>query len=173
MTNVSFPEEIRTQACLRMQENRDKILKCLSSFDDATIWHRSNTNSLAIGNQLLHLCGNITQYILSGLAGAVDERKRDQEFSATEGWSKADLTTRFNDVIDRAIVAIRMASDEDLLRYRTVQGFHLSGVGMVLHVVEHMSYHTGQIVAWTKQRENRPMGFYDGIDLNTRNEKDS
>lgn len=169
MNTASFAEEIRTQACLRMQENRDKILSCLSYFDDESVWHRANPNSLAIGNQLLHLCGNITQYIISGLAGASDQRQRDLEFSVRSGWSKADLMRRFNDVIDHATAAIQNASDDDLLRYRTVQGFHLSGTGMVLHVVEHMSYHTGQIVAWTKQKENRPMGFYEGVDLNTKN----
>jgi uncharacterized damage-inducible protein DinB len=60
--------------------------------------------------------------------------------------------------------------EADLLQQRRVQGFELSGLGMVLHVVEHLSYHTGQIAYLTKALKNRDLGFYDGIDLNIHND---
>jgi len=172
MNPAPFAGELRDQAILRMRENTDKIIACLSHFDDDSVWHRANENSLSTANQLLHLSGNITQYILSGLGGRPDARVRDLEFSARSGMTKDELRNRFLDVITDAIAVIEQCSDAEWLRYRHVQGFHLSGVGIVIHVVEHYSYHTGQIVARTKEIFNRPMGFYEGIDLNTKNAAD-
>ena len=83
--------------------------------------------------------------------------------------TKAELLKRFMSVVPEAMTDIEECSEPEWMRHREVQGFHLSGIGIALHVVEHYSYHTGQIVAKTKERINRPMGFYDGIDLNTRN----
>ena len=57
----------------------------------------------------------------------------------------------------------------ELLRSRTVQGFQLSGIGIVVHVTEHYSYHTGQIAFWTKQLKNKDLGFWEGKDLNAHN----
>ena len=51
----------------------------------------------------------------------------------------------------------------------SVQGFQLSGIGIVVHVVEHYSYHTGQISFWTKQLKNKDLRFYAGLDLNVQN----
>lgn len=170
MTGTSFAQEFRNEACHRMQESRDKILACLEHFDDQSIWERANDNSLSMANQVLHLCGNITQYILSGLGGRPDQRQRDDEFSTRSGFTKQELAEKFLRVAEAAIAEVAGCPDEKLMLRRTIQGFHLSGMGMILHVVEHWSYHTGQIVAWTKQRINRPMGFYDQVDLNVRNE---
>lgn len=169
MNPQPFISDFRDQCLLRMRENTDKVMACLGHFDDETVWHRANENSLAIGNQLLHLSGNITQYILSSLGGRSDARERDLEFNARSGWTKEELTRRFLGVVENAMQVIEQCSETEWLRHRHVQGFHLSGIGIALHVVEHYSYHTGQIVARTKERINRPMGFYDGIDLNTKN----
>ena len=55
---------------------------------------------------------------------------------------------------------------------RSVQGFNFSGIGILVHVVEHLSYHTGQIAFYTKQLKNEQLGFYGDIDLNVKNEGD-
>ena len=152
-----------------MRENTDKVTACLEHYNDESVWYRSNEHTLAMANQLLHLSGNITQYIISGLGGRPDARERDLEFSVRSGLTKAELLKRFMSVVHEAIAVIEQCSESEWMRYREVHGFHLSGIGIALHVVEHYSYHTGQIVAKTKERINRPMGFYDGIDLNTKN----
>ncbi|MEO1435144.1 MAG: hypothetical protein AAFV80_06370, partial [Bacteroidota bacterium] len=71
--------------------------------------------------------------------------------------------------IQSANAVIQNCSDEALLRQRMVQGFEFDGLGIVLHVVEHLSYHTGQIAYITKLRKAKKLGFYDGFDLNTLN----
>jgi uncharacterized damage-inducible protein DinB len=169
MSHFDLAEEIRKNACLRLQENLDKILQCLIYFDDQSIWERSNENSLSIANQLLHLSGNITQYILSGLGKSLDYRNRDAEFSVRSGFKKSTLVDKFSTVVKNATSLIENCSADDLLQIRAVQGFELSGTGIIIHVVEHMSYHTGQIVSHTKKIIDRPMGFYDSVDLNIKN----
>jgi uncharacterized damage-inducible protein DinB len=52
---------------------------------------------------------------------------------------------------------------------RKVQGFNLTGIGAVLHAVEHFSYHVGQVAFWVKQLTNSDLGFYDQQDLNQLN----
>ena len=169
MSESAWATDLKDQACLRFSENTEKITACLRFFNDETIWDRANQNSLSIANQLLHLSGNITQYAISSLGGKPDVRQRDLEFSATGGLTKEQVVNRFLGVIAEATRAIRECPESDLLRIREVQGFSLTGIGIIMHVVEHYSYHTGQVVAWTKQRENQAMGFYDNVDLNTPN----
>lgn len=170
MNQFDLAEEIRKNACLRLQESLDKIIKCLAHFDDQSIWHRSNENSLSIANQLLHLSGNITQYIISGLGKLPDNRNRDAEFAARSGYTKNILVDNFRKVVEDALRIIQNSSVDDLLNIKSVQGFNLSGTGIIIHVVEHLSYHTGQIVAYTKEKINQPMGFYDSVNLNIKND---
>jgi uncharacterized damage-inducible protein DinB len=68
------------------------------------------------------------------------------------------------------VTVIKNIKEDELLPPRSVQGFNYSAIGIIIHVVEHYSYHTGQIIFWTKLLKNRDMGFYAGVDLNRRNE---
>jgi uncharacterized damage-inducible protein DinB len=98
-----------------------------------------------------------------------DERKRDIEFSTNAG-SKEELLTLLTTTVLKAQDTIQNAT---LLQYETVrevQGFRLSGIGVVLHAVEHFSYHTGQIAFWVKQLTQEDLGFYTGVDLTQNNQ---
>jgi uncharacterized damage-inducible protein DinB len=68
------------------------------------------------------------------------------------------------------VQVIKEASTEELLRVRSVQGYDYSGIGIIIHVTEHYSYHTGQIAFWTKLLQNKDLGFYANINLNAKNE---
>ena len=122
-----------------------------------------------MGNLILHLCGNITQYIISSLGEKADNRDRDIEFTRTGGLNKAELMQKLSDTVNQAIEVLENLSDADLLKERFVQGFDYSGTGSVIHVVEHYSYHTGQIAFWTKVLRDKDLGFYAGVDLNIKN----
>lgn len=162
-------QELKAQAIYRMDWNFQMLTKAVAGLEHEAIWSRPNGVSNSIGNLILHLCGNITQYAIAGLGGGQDERQRDLEFSARESHSKEELLLKLGETLERAKGEILKASDENLLRTRWVQGFEMSGIGTVVHVVEHFSYHTGQIAFWVKQLKNKPLGFYDGIDLNVKN----
>ncbi|MCI5080220.1 MAG: DUF1572 domain-containing protein [Saprospiraceae bacterium] len=157
--------ELIEQSIFRLRENILKIEKCLLEFRDDEIWQRPNEVSNSLGNQIVHLCGNVTQYIIAGLGEKDDNRQRDAEFEMEDGFSKMELLKKLNRVTEEASDIILQQTDESLLELREVQGFKLTGIGILIHVVEHFSYHTGQIVFWTKILRKRDMGFYDGMDL--------
>lgn len=127
--------------------------------------------SNSIGNLILHLCGNIRQYIISGLGEQEDTRQRDKEFSINKLYGKAELLNKLQETVAEAVAIVATTDAESLLTIRSVQGFSLSGVGIIMHVVEHFSYHTGQIAYWTKILKNTDLGFYAGLNLNAKNRK--
>lgn len=168
MTN-DFRSDFLEQAAYRMDENSRMIRACFDELSDDEIWKRPNASSNSVGNLILHLCGNITQYAISSLGGSPDTRDRDREFAAREGYSKTALLDKLIDTVERAKATMQAQDAESLLRVRSVQGFRFSGIGIILHVVEHYSYHTGQIAFWTKILRDKDLGFYAGFDLNIPN----
>jgi uncharacterized damage-inducible protein DinB len=145
--------------------NTPRIKKCLDELSEEEVWQRPNEASNSVGNLILHLCGNIRQYIVSGLGQQPDTRTRSVEFSVIEGFSKAELLLKLDETLHEADAVIRAADEGRLLMERSVQGFSMTGLAIVIHVVEHYSYHTGQIAFWTKQLRNQDLGFYAGVDL--------
>jgi uncharacterized damage-inducible protein DinB len=163
-------DDFKQNSIMRMRENLPRINTCLEQLPEAVIWQKPVAAGNAMGNLVLHLCGNITQYIISGIGGAPDSRVRDAEFSATGGYDKAALLMLIRKTIEKATEVIGATTETGLLQMRMVQGFQLSGIGIIIHVTEHLSYHTGQIALFTKMHNNTDLGFYKNLDLNVRNE---
>ena len=163
-------EELVKNALYRMDESTRMIKHSFYEISEEQLWQRPNASLNSIANLILHLCGNITQYIISSLGENEDIRQRDLEFSTTGGLNKSEVLKKLEDTVDTAKRVIFDATPEQLIKIRLVQGFSFSGVGIIMHAVEHYSYHTGQIAFWVKQLKEKDLGFYDGIDLNTKNE---
>jgi uncharacterized damage-inducible protein DinB len=151
------------------KKNGPKIVKCLDQLTEEQVWMRPNKASNSIGNIILHLCGNIRQYVISALGQQADIRERDLEFSTEGGYNKIELMQKLSETLTGAIKIIREADEVKLLKMYSVQGFNYSGVGIVVHITEHFSHHTGQIIFWTKQLTGTGLGFYSSADLNKRN----
>ncbi len=141
----------------------------MQELDEKDVWYSPNENLNSIGNLILHLSGNIREYIISSLGAEPDIRERDLEFSTRAGYTNAELIGKLEETVEKAKIVIAGISYENLLQVRVVQGFSYSGVGNIVHVTEHYSYHTGQIIFLTKLMKNMDMGFYAGVDLNKRN----
>ena len=165
----AFRKEFIEQSLYRIEESTKRVTKCMQEIDETEIWKFPNDNSNSPGNLILHLCGNIRQYIVSALGGANDTRERDKEFSTKSGYSKSALLHELTDTVFEATAIIKNVDEHGLLKTYSVQGFNLSGIGIIIHVTEHYSYHTGQIAFWTKQIRNKDLGFYSNIDLNAKN----
>ncbi len=168
--STELTKEFIDQNCYRLDENTEKIGKCLDMLTEDEIWKHPNHSSNSIGNLILHLCGNIRQYAISSLSGTEDVRERDKEFSKQAYVAKKELFEKLAQTVDEAKHVIEQADVDNLLRKRHVQGYHFSGMGIIIHVTEHYSYHTGQIALLTKLWKNEDLGFYAGIDLNVKNE---
>ncbi len=165
----AFTSEFIEQSIYRIEESTKRVTKCLQEIDETEIWNFPNDHSNSPGNLVLHLCGNIRQYIIAALGEARDIRERDKEFSIKSGFSKSALSNKLTNTVDEAVVIIKGLNGNDLLKIYSVQGFKLSGIAIIIHVTEHYSYHTGQIAFWTKQIKNSDLGFYANINLNAKN----
>lgn len=163
---MTISEDFKEQSIYRIGESHKRIIACIDLLNESQIWLKPNTVLNSTGNLILHLCGNITQYILSTLGGAPDLRNRDAEFAATGGKTKEELKTVLNQVIEQSINCIQKSSDEELTTLKKVQVYELTGVGIIIHVTEHLSYHAGQIAFLTKLLLEKDLGFYAGLDLN-------
>jgi uncharacterized damage-inducible protein DinB len=128
-----------------------KIGVCVALLSEEQVWWRANESCNSVGNLLLHLCGNLSQRVLATLGGRAFERHRGEEFRARAGAPKDELLARLAEVVSATREIIASLGAADLERPCHVQGDDTDGLGVVFHVVEHMSYHTGQIVAATKQ----------------------
>jgi uncharacterized damage-inducible protein DinB len=166
----NFQKEFIDNCIYLLEENLDKIRKCLKLIDEDLLWKSPNENTLSIGNQLLHLHGNIQQYGVSSLGNQTDNRERNLEFETKGGYDKEYLLQKLEDAIAKTIKICQSLTFEELESVRMVQGYRLSGIGVLLHVVEHLSYHTGQIIFYVKILTNQQMGFYNDINLNIKNE---
>src|ERR1700749_4803667 len=131
MENI-FRKEFIDQSLKTMDENTSKIKTCLQQLDEKDIWFRHNEHVNSVGNIILHLCGNIRQYIISSLGGAPDVRERDLEFSTAGGFTNEELTAKWQDTVQEAAMIIARVSPENLLRHRIVQGTEHSGISIIV-----------------------------------------
>jgi uncharacterized damage-inducible protein DinB len=138
-----------------------KIERCLERLTDEQIWWRANSQSNSVGNLLLHLSGNARQWIVGGLGGAPDARDRDAEFAQRETIPRAELLTLLKQTVGDVDGTLAQLDANALLETRTIQGLEVSVLEAILHVVEHFSMHTGQIILLTKQLTAQDMHFYD------------
>ena len=156
-------------AAQHIRQQTERIKQCVGRLSEEQVWHQPNETTNSIANLILHLCGNMTQYILSSLGGVPDERQRDLEFSIRQGYSKTSLLQQLDTVVAEVGMVIEQQSTASLMAVRSVQGFQKTSLSIILHVTEHCSYHTGQIALLTKLMTNEDLGFYKGFDLNRKN----
>jgi uncharacterized damage-inducible protein DinB len=138
-----------------------KIERCLALLSDEQVWWRANPESNSIGNLLLHLSGNVRQWIVVGLGNAADTRDRDSEFAQRELIPRAELIARLRQTLLEADATLAAFDSEKLLEQFRIQGLEVSAIYAILHVVEHFSMHTGQIILLAKQLTARDLHFYD------------
>ena len=132
-------------------EYLDKIERSAGLLSTEQLWWRPNPACNSTGNLVLHLCGNLSQWVLAGLGGRPFERRRREEFAAERGADAAELLRRLREVVSASRTVVQGLSEADLGRAFLIQGYSRSGLAVLLHAVEHTSYHTGQIVAVAKQ----------------------
>jgi len=147
------------------EESIPRLLRCLDMLSEDQIWWRPNARSNSAGNLVLHLEGNARQWILSGLCGQPDTRKRTAEFEARGAYKRAALKTRLLQLQDELDKALQQVAPEDLEAVRDVQIYRESGLSILIHVIEHFAYHTGQVAYITKMLTDRDTGFYAGQQL--------
>ena len=146
-------------------ESLPRIIECLEKLTDEQIWWRPNESSNSIGNLVLHLCGNVRQWIGTGLGNLPDSRKRQTEFDERRVIAKDVLVSELASTMTMAKSVISNFPGNELLISRPVQTFNETGMSILIHVTEHFSYHTGQIAYITKLLSGKSLSFYEGVVL--------
>ncbi len=147
-------------------EGVPRIKKSLGQLTAEEIWFRPNENVVSVGNLVLHLCGNVRQWIVTGLGGVEDVRERQKEFDEKGPIPVKQLLRKLDVVMVDVEKTLEVLSPEDLLQVRSVQGiFEESGLSILVHVTEHFSYHVGQITYFVKTRKSVDLEYYGGMDL--------
>lgn len=142
-----------------------KLRLAVEPLSEDAVWWRANESSNSIANLMLHLAGNIRQWIVSGCGGAADVRQRSTEFRARAGKNKTELLAHLTLAVRDADEVIGGLSADELLRERQIQGRSVTVFEAVYHVVEHFSTHTGQIILLAKLHAGEQVKFYDDADL--------
>jgi uncharacterized damage-inducible protein DinB len=144
----------------KLTELSGRIDECLSKLSYDQVWWRGAESQNAVGNLVLHLCGNLGQWIVSAVGGAPDTRRRDAEFAAKDGANVEELRQKLKHRVDEAAAVIRPLTAERLQERITVQKHDITVLEAVYHVVEHFSQHAGQIMYATKLLTGGDLGFY-------------
>ncbi len=165
MTDTLHAEFLRCST-ERLRLSSSRIESCLGKLSAEQIWARGSENENAIGNLVLHLCGNVRQWIISGVGGTPDSRHRDEEFAARGGVPGSELTELLRTTIDQATAVLDGITPERLMAPLAIQGYRVTGLGAIYHVVEHFSGHTGQIIFATKMLTSEDLGFYRHLSRN-------
>jgi uncharacterized damage-inducible protein DinB len=157
---VSIESEFVKVATAGLEQFCGRIEVCVGKLTAEQVWGRGAENQNAIGNLLLHLSGNVRQWILSGVGGAKDIRARDQEFSERRRIDPDELVSRLRATVTEAEEVIRHLSADELMQRITVQGYEVTKLEAIFHVVEHFAGHTFQIIFATKLLTGDDLGFY-------------
>jgi septum formation protein len=158
---ASFPE----LAVRYLGEYEAKIRFAVARLSEDEIWWRPHPRANSVGNLLLHLAGNLTQWVVGGIGGAVEggadprapaggrpvERDRAGEFAADRSAGRAELLFRLGEAVARAQAVLGGLTDAGLARPLRIQSYDATVLAAAFHAVEHLSYHTGQILAVAKE----------------------
>jgi hypothetical protein len=149
-TSEQITAAVSAAAFDRLNHSLKKIQHCLDQLTEAQVWWRPQEAHNSIGNLILHLCGNVGQWILSGLGGEPDVRHRPAEFAERGPIPKAKLSRRLEAVVGQANAVLSRLATTDLLRKRRIQGFDVTALEAIFDCVPHFVGHTHQIVTLTR-----------------------
>jgi len=144
----------------KLEQLAGRIDDCLGRLTSDQIWTRGSDAENAVGNLVLHLCGNLRQWIGYGVAGKPDVRARDSEFQARGDVWPAELRERLRSAVAEVVPVIRGIPPGRLMERIKVQGYDATVLEAVYHVVEHFAQHAGQIISATKRMTQQDLGYY-------------
>ena len=137
-------------AAYELDSALSRIKHCLGQLNDEQVWHRSQPGLNSIGNLILHLCGNLRQWVVAGLGGAPDERNRPAEFAELGSVPTEELVFRLEAIVEKAKRVLVGVDARQLAEVRRIQGFDVTGAAAIFDSVPHFRGHTQEIVHMTR-----------------------
>ncbi len=137
-----------------------RLRACVESLSDDQVWWRPNDSSNSVGNLMLHLNGNLTQWLIAPFQNLEDTRDRPAEFNRRDGIAAEALVAMMEETMAKAAAVFGALTKSDLHAHFDIQGYHVTGLHAVYQVVEHFGLHYGQIAYITKLLRDSDLGFY-------------
>jgi hypothetical protein len=134
----------------RLAEGVKKIKHCLAQLSDEQVWWRPHDSMNSIANIVLHLCGNLRQWIISGVGDEPDVRDRPKEFSDRSSMPKPELIRRLDEIVSQADAVLATLPDPQLLQRRRIQGFDETALSAIFDSLSHFRGHMQEIVYITR-----------------------
>ena len=155
MSNNPVADNFLAYASKRMKFSQGEIARCVERLSEEKMWHRGGDYENSVANLLLHLAGNIRQWILHGIDNQPDIRERDEEFTLARSLDAAAARRQFDATVDEAARVVAALDPERLLEVIDPQPTgtwrHATILEAIFKVVGHLEMHTGQIILLTKQ----------------------
>jgi hypothetical protein len=129
----------------------ERLIHCLNQLNDQQIWWRPREDMNSIANIILHLCGNMRQWIVAVVPGTPDTRDRPREFAERSFITRDDLLRRLRAVVVEAD-AVLAGAEAVLLEPRTVQGSAETVLSAVFESVAHLNGHMQEVVYITRMQ---------------------
>ena len=142
-------------------EYRVKMRRAVEAIPPDRIWWRPNEQSNSVGNLLIHLAGNLRQWILSGVGGQPQTRDRAGEFAARTGDDAQALLAELDEVLDAVDAVLGGLTEARLADRSGIQGRDITVLEAVFHVTEHFSMHLGQVIVIAKLLAPGEVRFYE------------
>jgi hypothetical protein len=150
MSTASIGRAYVAEARRRLAASVKRIEHCLGQLDDAQVWWRPREAMNSIGNLVLHLCGNLRQWLVAGVGGAADVRDRPQEFAERDPIPRDELLRRLGEVVQQADAALAGLTDAGLLEPRRIQGFDETVLSAIFDSLAHLAGHAQEVVLLTR-----------------------
>ena len=152
MVNLAdiLARDVAKAARQRLAELLAILKHCLGQLSDEQVWWRPRDSMNCVANVLLHLSGNVCQWLVCGITEATDTRNRPQEFSERGPIPKAELVRRLEEAVAQADAALGSLSADRLLEQRRIQGFETTVLSAIFASVSHFNGHTQEIVYATR-----------------------
>ncbi|MEE3372742.1 MAG: DUF1572 family protein [Planctomycetota bacterium] len=149
-TPASLHLAVGSEAYDELKGALEIIRHCVDQLSEEQVWWRPAESMNSVANLMLHLCGNVRQWIVSGVGETADIRERQKEFDQRNSASKTELMQQLESTVADARAVLAGISAEALLQMRRVQGYDVSGIGAVFHSASHFRGHTQEIVHMTR-----------------------
>ena len=147
-----------------MEEYWPRLRACVESLTEEQVWWRPNDASNSVGNLVLHLNGNVRQWLVASFNRVEDVRDRPAEFAQGQVITVTALMRKLDATMQEASAVLSRLTEADLSGTFRIQGYTVTGLHAVYQVVEHFGMHHGQILYITKLVRGEGLGFYRELD---------
>jgi uncharacterized damage-inducible protein DinB len=102
----------------------------------------------------------VSQWVIGGVGRRHYVRDRQQEFDERRDLPATELLARLRTILKEVDTILAAQTTSSLSERRQIQGYDVTVLEAIFHVVEHFSMHTGQIILLTKIRAARDLGLW-------------